>query len=244
VEKAAPQPAGAAQPRDGPLAQGEADLEHPIDTCGIISGARLTRPEPGLSLLCDGRVSDSRTTSRCAKTFVRLDVDGDSKIGLSDLQATCARLSYIPAKGELETMIWEVDETLDSAVSWDEFSLCYRRVRSDTTGLEPRALYNLIDFLMLDSSAAGVVSKDEARQLMFMRHGKGMDETQVDKLFESAGGGSTITLPQFLRYTAEERDQIAKTVVGGGGSLLTKMKAVQKEKIRSLKSTSSMGKSQ
>lgn len=174
------------------------------------------------------------------RTFVRMDVDGDHKVGLEDLQATCSALQYVPDKGELETMIWEVDETLDSTVSEDEFSLCYRRVRSDTTGLEPRALYNLIDFLMLDSNLDGVVGKDEARQLMFMRYGKEMDETQVDKLFESAGGGSDITLIQFLRYTAEERDQIAKAVVGGGGSLLNKMKAVQKEKIRALKSTSSL----
>lgn len=174
------------------------------------------------------------------RTFLRMDVDGDTKIGLEDLQATCAALQYVPDKGELETMIWEVDETLDSTVSEDEFSLCYRRVRSDTTGLEPRALYNLIDFLMLDSNLDGVVGKDEARQLMFMRYGKEMDETQVDKLFESAGDGSDITLIQFLRYTAEERDQIAKAVVGGGGSLLNKMKAVQKEKIRALKSASSL----
>ena len=38
----------------------------------------------------------------------------------------CSKLNYTPAKGELETMIWEVDETLDSTVGWDEFSLAYR----------------------------------------------------------------------------------------------------------------------
>ena len=45
-----------------------------------------------------------------------------------------------------------------------------RRVRSDRSigGLEPRALYNLIDFLMMDSNADGVISVDEARHLMFV----------------------------------------------------------------------------
>ena len=104
-------------------------------------------------------------------------------------------------------MIWEVDETLDCHVEWDEFLLAYRysnivlmlwyscfhlcfpyfftflsrtlcvcvccvsrRVRSDRSigGLEPRALYNLIDFLMMDSNADGVISVDEAGHLMFV----------------------------------------------------------------------------
>jgi hypothetical protein len=48
--------------------------------------------------------------------------------------------------------------------------VCCRRVRSDRSlgGLEPRALYNLIDFLMMDSNADGVISVDEARHLMFV----------------------------------------------------------------------------
>ena len=60
------------------------------------------------------------------KTFVRMDIDGDGKISLKDLHILCSKLNYTPAKGELETMIWEVDETLDSTVGWDEFSLAYR----------------------------------------------------------------------------------------------------------------------
>ena len=60
------------------------------------------------------------------KTFVRMDIDGDGKISLQDLHTLCSKLNYTPAKGELETMIWEVDETLDSTVGWDEFSLAYR----------------------------------------------------------------------------------------------------------------------
>mmetsp|Transcript_36941 Transcript_36941/g.54205 ORF Transcript_36941/g.54205 Transcript_36941/m.54205 type:complete len:197 (+) Transcript_36941:81-671(+) len=172
------------------------------------------------------------------RTFNHMDIDSDGKISLSDLHAVCAKLNYTPAKGELETMIWEVDETLDSTVGWDEFSLSYRRVRSDTTGLEPRALYSIIDFLMHDGNMDGAVSVDEARQLMYMRHGNSMDEALVDALFQQAAG-SHVSLVEFLRYSASERDHICKTA--GGGNLLTKMRAAQKEKIRVHKSSSSLG---
>jgi hypothetical protein len=37
---------------------------------------------------------------------------------------------YEPKKGELQDMIWEVDESMDGTVSYLEFSLMYRRVSS------------------------------------------------------------------------------------------------------------------
>jgi hypothetical protein len=41
-------------------------------------------------------------------------------------------------------MIWEVDENLDGKIDKYEFYLMYKRCRHDTTGLEPRNLYNLV----------------------------------------------------------------------------------------------------
>ena len=35
---------------------------------------------------------------------------------------------YEPKKGELQDMIWEVDESMDGTVSYLDFSLMYRRV--------------------------------------------------------------------------------------------------------------------
>jgi len=37
---------------------------------------------------------------------------------------------YEPIKGELEDMVWEVDESMDKTVSYLEFNLMYRRVRT------------------------------------------------------------------------------------------------------------------
>jgi len=45
-------------------------------------------------------------------------------------------------------MIWEVDENLDGCINYYEFELMYKRCRFDTTGLEPRNLYNLVMYLM------------------------------------------------------------------------------------------------
>jgi len=55
-------------------------------------------------------------------------------------------------------MIWEVDENLDGRVNSYEFNLMYRRCRHDTTGLEPRNLYNLVQFLMYLKSDTNVNS--------------------------------------------------------------------------------------
>lgn len=37
-------------------------------------------------------------------------------------------------QGEVEDMIWEVDEDCDGAVSWAEFQAMYHRCRNDRTG--------------------------------------------------------------------------------------------------------------
>ena len=47
---------------------------------------------------------------------------------MSDLRETLKGFDYEPKKGELEDMIWEVDETMDKHISYQEFNLMYRRV--------------------------------------------------------------------------------------------------------------------
>jgi hypothetical protein len=47
-------------------------------------------------------------------------------------------------------MIWEIDDTGEGKIAWDEFVRCYSRASHDTTGFEPRKLATLIEFMMMD----------------------------------------------------------------------------------------------
>ena len=62
---------------------------------------------------------------------------------------------------EAALTIWEVDDDNDGAVDWDEFRTMYYRVRNDDSGCEPRKLFNVVDFLMLDKNHSGSVDMDE-----------------------------------------------------------------------------------
>jgi hypothetical protein len=41
-------------------------------------------------------------------------------------------------------VIWEVDENMDGVVDWDEFKGTFVRNMLDTTGNEPRELFNIM----------------------------------------------------------------------------------------------------
>ena len=49
---------------------------------------------------------------------------------------------------KLELMIWEVDENLDKRVDEKEFELMYKKCIEDRTFLEPKGLFNLVQYLM------------------------------------------------------------------------------------------------
>ena len=49
--------------------------------------------------------------------------------GTSDLRETLKDLQYETKKGEIEDMIWEVDEGLNNTVSYIEFNIMYCRIR-------------------------------------------------------------------------------------------------------------------
>jgi hypothetical protein len=44
-----------------------------------------------------------------------------------------------------QQMIWEVDETLDGLIDYDEFQLTYHRNITDTTGSEPCFFFMLLN---------------------------------------------------------------------------------------------------
>ncbi len=70
-------------------------------------------------------------------------------------------LGLKPTRNQIKLMIWEVDDDLDGYVSREEFMTMYKRCISDKTDLEPRGLFNLVQFLMYDKTFKGRVTVEE-----------------------------------------------------------------------------------
>jgi calmodulin len=91
------------------------------------------------------------------RTFKRINKKGDGKIAASDLIEELEFLGHSVSEKEAALTIWEVDDDNDGCVDWDEFRTMFYRVRDDASGCEPRKLFNVVDFLMLDKNHSGSV---------------------------------------------------------------------------------------
>ena len=69
-------------------------------------------------------------------------------------------LHYKPTESEVDRIVFEVDDTMDNKINWEEFQLAYLRNVKDKTGLEPNNLHNIITFCMYH--AEGRISVAEA----------------------------------------------------------------------------------
>eukprot|EP00405_Crypthecodinium_cohnii_P002543 CAMPEP_0194751622 /NCGR_PEP_ID=MMETSP0323_2-20130528/5624_1 /TAXON_ID=2866 ORGANISM="Crypthecodinium cohnii, Strain Seligo" /NCGR_SAMPLE_ID=MMETSP0323_2 /ASSEMBLY_ACC=CAM_ASM_000346 /LENGTH=149 /DNA_ID=CAMNT_0039668189 /DNA_START=93 /DNA_END=539 /DNA_ORIENTATION=- len=104
-------------------------------------------------------------------------------------------------------------------VGWDEFLTMYQRCIADSTGMEPRNLFNLAQFLMYDKEQAGQISVEQTLQIIFVRRGRGELDDEIREIFgekQKADDGQElkISFSQFL-HKANER--------------LTKMRWTKKE---------------
>lgn len=106
-------------------------------------------------------------------------------------------------------MIWEIDENLDGHITRDEFELMYKRCRLDTTGLEPRSLYNVVQFLMfLQNNTAADKSKkkitvEDTLELLYVRYGRNELDKEIEEIFGSEeknadGQEKEISLTEYL----------------------------------------------
>jgi len=81
------------------------------------------------------------------------------------------------------TFVQEVDDDLDGYVSKDEFQTMYKRCISDETGLEPRKLFNLVQFLMYDKTFKGRVTVEETLQILYVRYGRERLDDEIKAIF-------------------------------------------------------------
>ena len=96
------------------------------------------------------------------------------------LHAVMLKLKHMCGRHTVEHMIWECDEDGDGVVCWEEFKSMFQRVRADMSGREPRALYNLVEFYMLDKDESGNINEDECMEYLHRRYGKESLEQRVD----------------------------------------------------------------
>jgi len=83
-----------------------------------------------------------------------------------------------PSDGGRKT-IWEVDDDNDNVVVWDEFRTMFFRAQRDETGCEPRRLFRLALFTMLDKNHTGVADLDETLAFLSTRFGRDVVEAQA-----------------------------------------------------------------
>merc|ERR1712083_590325 len=92
-----------------------------------------------------------------------------------------------PSKSEVKLIIWEVDDDLDGYVSREEFLTMYKRCISEVPGLypelEPRKLFNLVQFLMYDKEFKGRVTVEETLQILYVRNGRENLDKEITAIF-------------------------------------------------------------
>ena len=130
-------------------------------------------------------------------------------------------------------MIWEVDEDCDKCVSWDEFKLMFHRCRNDRTGLEPRKLFNVVEFMMHDKDSSGTIDMDECMEILFRRFGKEQLEARVNEFMTyDVNSDKEISFTEFLEM--DQKNDLAGTKNHPGFRLSAGMQATTREENKRL----------
>ena len=81
----------------------------------------------------------------------------------------------------------------------------YKRCISDDTGLEPRKLFNLVQFLMYDKTFKGRVTVEETLQILFVRYGRENLDSEITAIFgeddknkDEGGAEKEITFGEYV----------------------------------------------
>eukprot|EP00297_Palpitomonas_bilix_P015346 CAMPEP_0113899354 /NCGR_PEP_ID=MMETSP0780_2-20120614/19973_1 /TAXON_ID=652834 /ORGANISM="Palpitomonas bilix" /LENGTH=202 /DNA_ID=CAMNT_0000891489 /DNA_START=354 /DNA_END=962 /DNA_ORIENTATION=- /assembly_acc=CAM_ASM_000599 len=150
--------------------------------------------------------------TRIRNAFETLDGNDDGFVEAKDLQAILLRFGYKPKKitsmgnSECEELIWTVDDSMNGALSWDDFKSWYQRCKENEVLQEPEVLFTAVEFLMYDISRDGTVDFEECMELLFRRYGKDKLEEQTNEFFQGAEK-EFVTFNQFLDFTRRKRQE-------------------------------------
>lgn len=142
------------------------------------------------------------------RVFDRIDTKGDRRLCWQEISDVLVKLGHKTPRDQIELWIWEVDDDLDGKVGVEEFHTMYQRCISDNTGLEPRNLFNIVQFLMYDKDITGRISVEQTLQILFVRHGRGELDNEIKEIFGDQqkrpdGQELKITFSEFLKRANE-----------------------------------------
>jgi|TARA_B110000090_G_scaffold107788_1_gene120819 Ca2+-binding EF-hand superfamily protein len=79
----------------------------------------------------------------------------------------------------------------------------FQRNITDTTGLEPFQLFNVVQFMMYDKDNSGKVTVDETMHMLYARYGKARLESQMKALFgedlKTEDGDGELSFNEYLK---------------------------------------------
>ena len=134
-----------------------------------VEGGRAVKLDNQKQLL-DSTRSEEETVLETV--FARIDHNKDGRVDEADLTATLRVLRHRCPQKEIHDMLWEVDDDAVGFLGIDEFKRVYYRIRASYLREEPRDLFRLIEFMMIDQDASGTIDLDEAAQIFRARYGK------------------------------------------------------------------------
>ena len=151
------------------------------------------------------------------------EIENRKKFGWQEVYRILRELGCPQAKAEVKLMVWEVDEDLDGYVSREEFEIMYKRCVSDKTGLEPRKLFNLVQFMMYDKNHSGRITEEDTLELVYVRYGMEHLEKEIQALF-----GDVEAPPEGLEKSISFREYLDKI----SQRAIVKRKKKQPKKLR------------
>jgi len=168
------------------------------------------------------------------RTFKRINKCGDGKLSASDLVQEFEFLGHKVSEKEAALTVWEVDDDNDGKVDWDEFRTTFFRVRDDESNCEPRRLFNLVDFLMLDKNHSGSVDMDECITLLYSRFGKDSVENHLSamkaedhpSLRADAANEKNVNFSFFAEIQHRCMRQMLGSVIKSGGTAVPQVKGL------------------
>jgi Ca2+-binding EF-hand superfamily protein len=125
-------------------------------------------------------------------------------VGVRHVTEYLKLIGYKPSPGEVEKLIWEVDDDGDGSLSWKEFEDTHLRLVNHnfdnrSGAYEPRGFFNLIEFSLLDKDGSGDVDASEVIAVFYRRYGKAGAMKKLDMLVDQQALDKTITFTDFLQ---------------------------------------------